>query len=275
MKPLGPTLEVDWQRRLKASLDMAPARPRSVLELVGKGQPVAVIGSIEPALAARLAAGALPLREAGFAWRIESSPEVEAASTLAAIARWLHVNHVVAGWRDELLAIADTSGVAVGEIERAAVRPLGIATHAVHLVACDARGHVWVQQRALDKATDPGLWDTTMGGLVSAGESTQQTLARETWEEAGLRMTDLRDIAVFGQTTVRRPVAEGYMVEHIDMFEATVRNGRVPVNQDGEVVRFECLDRVVLVERMHADAFTLEAALILATWLGRPAATGR
>jgi hypothetical protein len=88
-------------------------------------------------------------------------------------------------------------------------------------------------------------------------------------------MTDLRDIAVFGQTTVRRPVAEGYMVEHIDMFEATVRNGRLPVNQDGEVVRFECLDRVALVERMHADVFTLEAALILSTWLGRPAATGR
>jgi len=27
---------------------------------------------------------------------------------------------------------------------------------------------IWVQQRALDKANDPGLWDTLMGGMVSA-----------------------------------------------------------------------------------------------------------
>jgi 8-oxo-dGTP pyrophosphatase MutT (NUDIX family) len=275
MSPLIPTLDVDWLRRLKARLDSAPLRPRATLELLADGQPVAVIGSIEPGLASHLAAAALPVREAGASSRIEPSSSADTAATLAAIAQWLHVNHVAAGWCNELLAVTDEAGKAIGLIERAAVRPLGIATHAVHLVAHDDRGHVWVQQRAFDKATDPGLWDTTMGGLVSAGESTQQTLARETWEEAGLRMTDLRDVAAFGQTTVRRPVAEGYMVEHIDMFEATVPNGMVPVNQDGEVARFECLDRASLVERMHADAFTLEAGLILATWLDRPAATGR
>lgn len=223
----------------------------------------------------RLARAGVPLREGAEAWRVELSAAAEAAPALAAIAQWLHANGLAAAWRDELLCVTDPSGSPVALIERAAVRPLGIATHAVHLVACDARGHVWVQQRAFDKATDPGRWDTTMGGLLSADESIAHTLARETWEEAGLRIEALRGVATFGRMTVRRPVAEGYMVEHIDMFEATVPDGLVPLNQDGEVERFECLDRVSLVERLHADAFTLEAGMILATWLERRAATGR
>ena len=264
----------DWLQRLRERLDQAPTRPRAALELAWPGR-AACVGSIEPTLAVRLAYAGVPLREGAEAWRVELSAEAEATPALAAIAQWLHANGLAAAWRDELLCVTDPSGSPVALIERAAVRPLGIATHAVHLVACDARGHAWVQQRAFDKATDPGRWDTTMGGLVTAGESIAQTLARETWEEAGLRIEALRSVAAFGRFTVRRPVAEGYMVEHIDMFEATVPDGLVPLNQDGEVVRFECLDRASLVERLHADAFTLEAGMILATWLERRAATGR
>ena len=245
-----------------------------LLAAAGRGTDVA-IGSIEPALATRLAIAGHPLRDAGDAWHIELPTEANFMPALAAIARWLHANHLAAAWRDELLCVTDPSGSPVALVERSAVRPLGIATYAVHLVASDERGCVWVQQRAFDKATDPGRWDTTMGGLVSAGESTLQTLARETWEEAGLRIEILRGAKPFGRMTVRRPVTEGYMVEHIDMFEATVPDGVVPLNRDGEVERFECLDRASLVERLHADAFTLEAGMILATWLERRAATGR
>jgi 8-oxo-dGTP pyrophosphatase MutT (NUDIX family) len=165
--------------------------------------------------------------------------------------------------------VTDAHHSLVSVIERAAVRPLGIATQAVHLVACDPSGGVWVQQRALDKAVDPGLWDTTMGGLVSARESVSQTLARETWEEAGLLIDELRELAPFGRFTVRRPTPDGYMVEHIHMFEAVLAGAMQPVNQDGEVARFECLTRAALVERLQADAFTLEAGAILAAWLRR------
>ena len=110
-----------------------------------------------------------------------------------------------------------------------------------------------------------------MGGLVAAGESNAQALARETWEEAGLRVEALCELAAFGRFTVRRPVADGYMVEHIEMFEAVAPEGLAPLNQDGEVERFECVDRAALVERLHADGFTLEAAMILARWLERRA----
>lgn len=259
-----------WLSRLGRRLDQPPLAPRAPLLLVpGGGRVAALIGTIAPELASRLAAAGLPLRFDDGHWRIEPASLAASDATLAAVAGWLRANGCAAPWRDELLAVADASGAPIGLIERAAVRPLGIATHAAHLLGFDERGDVWVQQRAFDKASDPGLWDTLMGGLVSAHETIAQTLVRETWEEAGLRIADLRGVQRFGRITVRRPVAEGYMVEHIDMFEAIVPDGLLPLNQDGEVERFECLQRADLVERLHADAFTPEAAMILATWLSR------
>ena len=59
------------------------------------------------------------------------------------------------------------------------------------------------------------------------------------------------------------------MVEHIEVFEAVVPDGLVPVNRDGEVERFERLAPPALIERLQADRFTLEAALILAASLQR------
>ena len=188
---------------------------------------------------------------------------------LERIARWLHENGLCSRWRDELLDVVADGGVVVGRIERAATRPLGLTTRAVHLIGYTAGGAVWVQQRAFDKATDPGLWDTLTGGLVAAGESIAETLARETREEAGLALEDLQGLEPCGRITVRRPVADGYMVEHIEVFEAVVPDAIEPANQDGEVERFECLAAEPLLARLRADAFTLEAALILAQRLPR------
>jgi 8-oxo-dGTP pyrophosphatase MutT (NUDIX family) len=260
----------EWLARLAARLDAAPRELRFALSIRGADSAAVVIGSIEPALAARMLDAGLPLRQSGDGsggWLIEGVDTDQTNSALADIAQWLHANGLSAPWRGELLAVTDESGASVGVIERSAVRPLGIPTFAVHLIAHDEQGQVWVQQRAFDKATDPGQWDTTMGGLASASETLAQTLERETWEEAGLRIDDLREVRTFGRFTVRRPTPEGYMVEHIDMFETVLPHGTAPVNQDGEVERFECLDRATLIERLHADAFTLEAGMILADWL--------
>ena len=154
-------------------------------------------------------------------------------------------------------------------VERAVVRVLGITTRAVHLVGFAPDGRVWVQQRAFDKAVDPGLWDTLMGGQVSAGESIEETLERETQEEAGLAIADLVDVRHTDRITVRRPVARGYVIEHVEVFEATVPAQLVPANQDGEVERFECLTIAALLERLAAGEFSLEATLILDRSLAR------
>ena len=250
--------------RLAARADVAPLAARAPLRSADGHH---VIGSLEAALARRLVDEGLLLSDsrASGGWRLNDSTDSDAA--LAAIARWLQANRLGGRWRNELLAVDNAEGVSVAAIERAAVRPLGIATHAVHLIGQRADGRVWVQQRALDKATDPGLWDTLMGGLVSSHESIATTLERETWEETGLRIAELDAVRPFTRFTVRRPVNDGYMVEHIEVFEAVVPDALTPQNQDGEVERFDCIAAGELHERLRVDAFTLEAALMLTSWL--------
>lgn len=171
-------------------------------------------------------------------------------------------------WRDEQLAVCDEAGQRMGTIERAAVRPLGITTHAVHLAAQTADGHHWVQQRALDKSVDPGLLDTLMGGMISATDTLETALQRETWEEAGLQLTELHSLQNGGCLTTGRPSPDGggtgYLVEHIDWYYCTVPAGVRPVNQDGEVELFALLPRDELLHRMQHNDFTIDAALILA-----------
>jgi 8-oxo-dGTP pyrophosphatase MutT (NUDIX family) len=247
-----------WWQNLQARADQAPARPRDALLATSDD---VVVGSIEPALAQRMVDAGLPIEVAAGGWRIDAVP---LNTAFARIAEWLRTQGLASAWRNELLSVTDASGAAVGAIERAAVRPLGIATRAVHLVGWAEQGGMWVQQRAFDKATDPGQWDTLMGGLMAVDEIVATTLARETWEEAGLRIAELRDVTDHGQLTVRRPVSNGYMVEHIHVHEAVVPASLAPANQDGEVAAFERLSLDDLRERLQAGAFTLEAALILA-----------
>ncbi len=264
----GCGIDCDWRRRCAAAVEAAPGRPRRpLLWAAGGASRPRTIGSIEPDVALALAGAGVPVRAAGDTWQIEPAASEAPDAVFRRIALALRAASLAGAWRDELLRVGDDTGVALGAIERAAVRPLGIATDALHLIVHRPDGRVWVQLRALDKATDPGCWDTTMGGLVSAGESPAEALERETWEEAGLRLAAMREVRWFGRFTARRPVPHGYMVERTELFEASVDADARPLNQDGEVERFECLDRQELVARLHAGAFTLEAALAVAMWL--------
>jgi ADP-ribose pyrophosphatase YjhB (NUDIX family) len=116
------------------------------------------------------------------------------------------------------------------------------------------------------------MWDTLVGGMVSAVDTVQTALARETWEEAGLRLDDLQAVTHGGCITTRRPSADGrgtgYVVEHIDWYHAIVPEGMEPMNQDGEVAQFGLWARDEVLARLPQDHFTTEAALILAAALG-------
>ena len=255
-------LPADWVARLRAQADQAPARPR--IPLCWRDTP---IGSVEPALVIALHEQAAGLRGLLSLERSGASVQGEdLTASLAAIANGLRAAQMALTWRDEQLAVRDASGHLLGSVERAVVRPLGIPTHAVHLIGYTPSGRHWVQQRSLTKANDPGLWDTLMGGMVPASDSVQQALERETWEEAGLRLQQLRDVVRGGQVSTRCPSDAspwGYVVETIDWYQCVVPDGVVPVNQDGEVAQFRLMAPADLRERLLAGDFTLEAALVI------------
>jgi len=264
-------MDPHWLTALRASGQRAPVRPRLPL-LAGD----AIIGSVEPDFLSQIrlqpiSDGREKLLKTehagGPAWRLLGEP----TAALGALALALREAGLAHAWRDEQLAVTDGQGSRIASVERAVVRVLGIPTAAVHLIGQAEDGRFWVQQRAFDKSNDPGMWDTLMGGMISGADTLASALERETWEEAGLRLEDLRDVVRGGHIDIRRPCDDGhgagYVIERIDWYHCTVPDGQVPVNQDGEVEQFVLMDGGEMTARMHAGEFTSEAALIQAALL--------
>jgi hypothetical protein len=84
--------------------------------------------------------------------------------------------------REELLNVYDAAGDVVAALPRRAAKASGRAVGAVNALVLNGRSEVLLQRRPLDKENG-GLWDKSVGGHVSAGESFDTTLVREAGEE--------------------------------------------------------------------------------------------
>jgi 8-oxo-dGTP pyrophosphatase MutT (NUDIX family) len=262
----------DWLRKIQAEANQPPLRPRVPFYLENMK-----IGSVEPAcmhhlgLKANESMGEQLLKEERSGWHLVLG-QLDATSRLNQLADVMRGLGLAGAWRNEQLAVRDESGAQIATIERGAVRPLGMETLAVHLVGQSPDGRFWVQQRAFDKPNDPGKWDTLMGGMVSAEDTVETALQRETWEEAGLRVSDLQSLRYGGRQSNCRPSSDGaagYMQEFIEWYVATVPDGIQPNNQDGEVAKFALMDEAQLMQSIQRGEFTLEAALMMTTVMSR------
>jgi isopentenyldiphosphate isomerase len=190
---------------------------------------------------------------------------------LADIAQALKAAGCTPGWRNELLDVwsqpanpGEPAPVRVGAIERGVMRPLGLTTRAVHLSGWSNDDRLWVARRSLTKATDPGMWDTLVGGLVGNLEDPDFALVRESDEEAGLDAPDivtrtpLRTIA-----HMRRQLPEGFQTEAVLTCECVLPDHVIPSNRDGEVMDIQLLETTTLYRMLQEGAFTLEASIVI------------
>ena len=200
-----------WLAAARLAAQQPPLRVRWPLWVAGQ-----VVGSVEPHVLNEMGLQrtvderyALSNQEfkGAPAWVLDTPPDGTTAA-LNALADALRARGVCGPWRNEQLRVLNRAGEPVGTIERGAVRVLGLATQAVHLVGHTGDGHLWVQQRAFNKPNNPGQWDTLMGGMVSAADTLQQALTRETWEEAGLQVHTLQAVAHSGHVDFARPADE-------------------------------------------------------------------
>ncbi len=203
------------------------------------------------------------------------NPGAELDQLLAVVAETLRAAGCAPGWRNELLDIwADPSPVPcrLGAIERGVMRPLGLITRAVHLNAWSEQGGLWVARRALTKATDPGMWDTLVGGLVGSQEDVDLALVRETDEEAGLDAPDIAQrTPLRAITRMNRRIPEGLQVEDVLTCECVLPAHIRPKNRDGEVMEIQCLAPALVFEMLQSGAFTVEASIVIAEDLLRRA----
>ena len=190
-------------------------------------------------------------------------PGADLNRALEQAAELLRQANCLRGWRNELLDVLD-GNEPLGVIERAAVRPLGLLTKAVHLNAWTPDGRLWVARRALSKSTDPGMWDTLVGGLAGSREDLELALVRECGEEAGLDEPDLLQRTPL-RTILRihRRLPEGYQVEDVLTSTCVLAADARPANRDGEVMEIATIDAATAVRQVAEGEFTLEAALVI------------
>ena len=265
-----------WLAAARAAMQQPPRKARVPLWVNGQA-----VGSLvehfllETGISGRLGGDSLlskQERSGRAVWLLES-PTQDATLLMNRLADALRAAGRSGPWRNEQLAVHAVDGRRIGTVERGAVRVLGIATQAVHLVGTAHDGGLWVQQRAADKANYPLHWDTLMGGMVSAQDTLVQALERETWEEAGLRTAELAELRWGGVLQFRHPDADGgddigYMHEDIHWYAASVPPALVPSNQDGEVAQFARWSAGEVQEQLAQGRFTPEAALVWAGFAG-------
>jgi isopentenyldiphosphate isomerase len=75
---------------------------------------------------------------------------------------------------------------------------------AAHIWIVSLDGRVLIQRRSLRKENNPGLWDVSAAGHLSAGESAIDAAVRETFEELGLELKrdELKFVATLRESCV-------------------------------------------------------------------------
>lgn len=219
------------------------------------------IGWLRPSFAARLKAFANVFQFTGKEVRL-TSPRL-----LSSVTRELEKENLIAGWRNELYRIEG-----LFDIERAAARPFGLTTCAVHVNGIVPGKGMWIARRSATKFVDPGMLDNLVGGGLTAGLSPEEVLLKESWEEAGIPSPLARMAKREGTVNILREVPEGVQSETILVYDLVLPGNFEPKNQDGEVCAFTLFTfEDALTEIQQTENLTLDAALVANDYFTRRA----
>jgi isopentenyldiphosphate isomerase len=219
----------------------------------GQGQQQAM-GWLRPDLTALLPAEPLPI------------------AAISDVVQALRQTSAADGWRNECFTLCnevgeplvDAQNQSVG-LERSLFRPLGLFYTTVQLNLVNDQGRVWIGQRALHKAVDPGLWDAAVAGGLTHGEQPLRALKRECWEEAGLPEPLLADLQMLGSVLVQRTLGpdgrQGLQRERVLSYSLQAPPDFAPSNQDGEVQAFDCVSLDDVWRLWQQGQFNHEAAV--------------
>lgn len=87
---------------------------------------------------------------------------------------------------DELFEIVDETGRVIGTAPRRKCHGDPSLLHqSIHVFVLDRAGHLFLQRRSMRKDSQPGKWDTSVGGHMAPGERPEESARRECGEELG------------------------------------------------------------------------------------------
>jgi isopentenyldiphosphate isomerase/intracellular septation protein A len=177
----------------------------------------------------------------------------------------------------EMLPLIDEAGKVLGVVSRSECHKGPGKLHpVVHLQIVDGRGSMYLQKRASDKDIQPGMWDSAVGGHVSAGEDLDSALARELREELGVTKLAIEASGASIEPILRYRWDSDRESELVFSFMATYGGPFSPDGKEVEEGRFWSFDDIRanlgmgvftpnfehefgLIERAAADAARINA----------------
>ncbi len=153
---------------------------------------------------------------------------------------------------DERVAIWDENGQPTGrEALKSEAHKNGWFHPTVHIWFYTQDGRILLQQRSAKKLTFPLLWDVSVAGHISAGESIAEAAVRETAEEIGLdiNFSELESIGVF--KSVRKHHEELIDCEFHHTFLCLLRRPPGELKkQDEEVAALKLVPLITFAEEL-------------------------
>ncbi|KAJ7189750.1 nudix hydrolase 20 [Mycena pura] len=164
------------------------------------------------------------------------------------------------------------------EMERAACALFGIVTYGVHMSAYQEtvgengeRGlRVWVPTRARTKSMWPGFLDNTVAGGIPSGMPAFEALVKECMEEASLDEALVRaHVRAVGSISYYFRTSKGWLQPEVQYtYDMVIPAGADPTPfepkpSDGEVERFDFMDKDQIEAEMRAGRFKANCAAVL------------
>jgi len=89
---------------------------------------------------------------------------------------------------EEIFDVVNERDEVVGRERRSEVHRLGLKHRAVHALAFNSRGEIFLQKRSMKKDCFPGTWDSSASGHLDCGEDYDACAIREVREELGYEL---------------------------------------------------------------------------------------
>jgi len=200
---------------------------------------------------------------------LRAKPDTTAGRTaaMAEVTRELARDGVIRGWRDEIVSVSHHyAAPELLRIERAATRHFGMIGYGAHLNGFTRIGglvHAWIARRSPGKHVDPDKMDNLVGGRIPAGLTVDETLRKESWEEAGIAPSLLAGVNCLGAVRVEYSVPEGLHREILFVHDLWLPPEFRPANQDGEVSEIRLYPIEEVIVNILAGDFTLDAGAVM------------
>lgn len=157
---------------------------------------------------------------------------------------------------EELIDVLNEDGTKTGEIEtRKHVHKNGLWHKVIVVAIIDKDGHLLMQKRSKKKNTNPGKWDVSVAGHVSAGQTSIEAAIREVKEEIGISLKE-DDLKYMFTYKNGHKIKENYYSNHIFDFYL-VQKEEIDLNtikmQESEVEKVELCDLKQVIQRVENE----------------------